>query len=47
MKTPEYTEGPEAPENFERGMKTLFKVLQASNKKGEAEAYTHRFPKGT
>jgi hypothetical protein len=26
MKTPEYREGPEALENFERGMKALFKV---------------------
>jgi hypothetical protein len=26
MKTPEYTEGPEALANFKRGMKALFKV---------------------
>jgi hypothetical protein len=26
MKQPEYREGPEAQENFERGMKALFKV---------------------
>ena len=26
MKTPEYTEGPEALENFKRGMIALFKV---------------------
>jgi len=29
MKTPEYKEGPEARENFERGMKALFKVPKA------------------
>jgi hypothetical protein len=26
MKTPEYTEGPKALENFERGMEALFQV---------------------
>jgi hypothetical protein len=26
MKTPEYIEGPKATENFEEGMKALFKV---------------------
>jgi hypothetical protein len=29
MKQPEYREGPEARENFERGMKALFKVSKA------------------
>ena len=29
MKEPEYKEGPEARENFERGMKALFKVPKA------------------
>jgi hypothetical protein len=41
MKTPEYTEGPEALENFKRGMKALFKVpktaviVQAKKKKAK------------
>jgi hypothetical protein len=30
MKAPEYIEGPEALENFERGMKALFKVARAA-----------------
>jgi len=30
MKTPEYAEGPEAQENFERGMKAVFKVPKAA-----------------
>jgi hypothetical protein len=29
MKEPEYKEGPEALENFEQGMKALFKVPKA------------------
>jgi len=29
VKQPEYKEGPEAQENFERGMKALFKVPKA------------------
>jgi hypothetical protein len=35
MKTPEYTEGPEALENFERGMTALFKVPKPVAKKGK------------
>jgi hypothetical protein len=30
MKQPEYREGPEAQENFEQGMKALFKVPKAA-----------------
>jgi hypothetical protein len=30
MKQPEYTEGPKALENFERGMTALFKVPKAA-----------------
>jgi hypothetical protein len=30
MKEVKYTEGPEAQENFERGMKALFKVPKAA-----------------
>jgi hypothetical protein len=30
MKQPEYTEGQRATENFERGMKSLFKVPKAA-----------------
>jgi hypothetical protein len=41
MKTPEYTEGPKALENFERGMKALFnipkgEVVKAEKKKQKA-----------
>jgi hypothetical protein len=40
MKQPEYTEGPEALENFERGMIALFKVPKAAiapaKKRGKA-----------
>jgi hypothetical protein len=35
MKQPEYTEGPEAQENFERGMKALFRVPKPATKKGK------------
>jgi hypothetical protein len=35
MKTPEYIEGPEARENFEQGMKSLFKVSKAAVVKAE------------
>jgi len=34
MKIPEYTEGPEALKNFERGMIALFKVPKAAIGKG-------------
>jgi hypothetical protein len=37
MKTPEYIEGPEALENFEQGMKALFKVPKTAIKKGKQE----------
>jgi hypothetical protein len=35
MKQPEYIEGPEALENFERGMTALFKVPKPVTKKGK------------
>jgi hypothetical protein len=35
MKEPEYIEGPRAIENFEEGMKTLFKVSKAEVVKAE------------
>lgn len=35
MKQPEYTEGPKAQENFERGMIALFKVSKADLAKAE------------
>jgi hypothetical protein len=35
MKQPEYIEGPKALENFERGMKALFKVPKTATKKGK------------
>jgi len=35
MKQLEYTEGPRARENFEEGMKTLFKVSKAEVVKAE------------
>jgi hypothetical protein len=35
MKQPEYTEGPEARENFERGMIALFKVPKDAVVKAE------------
>ena len=35
MKQPKYTEGPEALENFERGMIALFKVPKAAVVKAE------------
>lgn len=43
MKTPEYTEGPEALDNFKEGMKALFKVpkdsvVKAEKKKGNRKA---------
>jgi hypothetical protein len=36
---PEYTEGPKALENFEDGMRTIFKSSEAY-KAGEEEGYT-------
>jgi hypothetical protein len=43
MKQPEYREGPEALENFEKGMKALFNVpkdavVKAEKKKGKRKA---------
>jgi hypothetical protein len=35
MKKPEYTEGPKATENFEEGMKALFKVPKDAVVKAE------------
>ena len=37
MKQPEYIEGPEAQENFERGMTALFKVPKAAVVKAETK----------
>lgn len=42
MKQPEYTEGPEAHENFERGMIALFKVPKDSVVKAEKKALKKR-----
>ena len=47
MKEPEYREGPEAQENFERGMKALFKVpkadiVQREKRKKQRKAATVR-----
>jgi hypothetical protein len=39
MKQPEYIEGPEALENFEAGMRTIFKAAKPV-KRGEEEGYT-------
>lgn len=51
MKQPEYTEGPEALENFERGMIALFKVPKDSvgkpQKKRVRDASSERKPKKT
>jgi hypothetical protein len=43
MKQPEYLEGPKANENFEEGMKALFKVstaevVKAEKRKGKRKA---------
>ena len=35
MKRPEYVEGPEAQENFEQGMKALFKAPKTETTKGK------------
>jgi hypothetical protein len=47
MKEPEYREGPEALENFERGMKALFKVPKAAivQRKKKAATPSLRKPK--
>jgi hypothetical protein len=39
MKTPEYREGPEALENFERGMKALFKTPRPTLYSARSEAH--------
>jgi hypothetical protein len=50
MKQPEYTGGPKALENFERGMTALFKVPKAAivplKKRGKA-ASSERKPKSS
>jgi hypothetical protein len=38
MKEPEYIEGPEALENFKRGMKALFKVPKSAVLTGKKQA---------
>ena len=48
MKQPEYREGPEATENFERGMKALFNVPKAAivqAKKKKPKSSSLRKPK--
>jgi hypothetical protein len=48
IQKPEYREGPEATERFERGMKALFQVPKATvivGKKGKKQATTLRKPK--
>lgn len=47
MKTPEYTEGPKALENFKEGMKALFKVPKSAvlKKKQARRPATLRKPK--
>jgi hypothetical protein len=45
LKTPEYKEGPEALENFERGMTALFKVPRAATKKGKRKDTPTESPK--
>jgi hypothetical protein len=42
MKQPEYTEGPEALENFKEGMKALFKVPKDSVVKAEKKKLRKR-----
>lgn len=46
MKQTEYTEGPKALENFERGMKALFKVPKGATVQGKkASRPSSRKPK--
>jgi hypothetical protein len=49
MKQPEYREGPQALENFERGMKAVFAAPKAGRiippKKQQKKAATSRKPK--
>ena len=45
MKTPEYREGPEARENFERGMIALFKVPKEAIGKARKEGRKLTAPK--
>jgi hypothetical protein len=45
MKEPEYTEGPEALENFEQGMKALFKVPKPETKKGKQKDRPNASPR--
>ncbi|MGA9528417.1 MAG: hypothetical protein WBS24_09895 [Terriglobales bacterium] len=49
MRTPEYIEGQQASENFEEGMKALFKVPKSSvakaQKKREKHASQEKKPK--
>jgi hypothetical protein len=48
MKQPEYTEGPKALENFERGMKALFKApkveIVPQKKRTQMQGQTGRTP---
>jgi hypothetical protein len=45
MKSPEYTEGPEALENFERGMKALFRVPKTATKRGKQKDKPNASPR--
>ena len=45
MKQPEYTEGPEALENFERGMIAIFKVPKTATKKGKQKDKPNASPR--
>jgi hypothetical protein len=47
MKEPEYTEGPKARENFERGMKTLFQTTKSGVAKAKKKARKKRAKKTT
>jgi hypothetical protein len=44
MKQPEYIEGPEALENFERGMIALFKVPKNGHREGKEKGQKTRCP---
>jgi hypothetical protein len=45
VKTPEYIEGTQALENFERGMTALFKVPKAAIERAEKKKRKHASPR--
>jgi hypothetical protein len=48
MKTPEYTEGPKALENFEQAMKTIFSVPKTKRgKQKDKPTASQRKPKSS